>query len=422
MFTKLVNALRKKGGIEGFLWNELADMPGYLIVVTDSDFELAWANVFFYNFFECQPREVVGKPMHSFLGEDNRGDMSRAHIDELLEKNHMWAHKARTYGADGEFINIRWNQRVFSDGAGLRWILSVGIPEDKAVPEERAGMSWKAKPEPQNYLGERISSEPIQTADPEISRHISAKNLLLHYQPRVDARTKAIVGAEGLVRMAHPERGLLYPGSFLPGLESRQMTAIADYVINAACKKLSEWQNTEGVMKMTVSVNVAPRHFSDEDYVQSLLAATARYSVPTARLILEMTERDVAANFDEAKRFIETLKAAGFKISIDEFSSSYLSLPNMAALPVDDIALDRAYLIQANQSPANFPLMESIIVFAHGLGRTVTAVGVENRRQLDFLLDHSVDFLQGYMISEPLPEAEFDRFLKTNPDFYTRHI
>ena len=422
MLARLVKVLRKKGGFEGFLWNELRHMPGFFLVVTDASFVLEWANDFFYEYFNCRPEDVEGQAMHGFLGEDIRGDMSEEHIERLLEAGYVWDHPARTTGADGEFVLIRWNQRVFVDDDGKKWILSVGITERKdTIVPGTAEREWKVKPKAELNQAMPKHDKSEQEPDLDIKRLISRENIVLHYQPRVNARNKHIIGAEGLVRMVHPERGLIYPAGFLPGLEdSDDMIKIGAYVADAACKKLLDWRNVKN--GMSISINVSPRQFCDADFVQSLLVSTARFNVEPSQLMLEMTEHAIASHFQQAERVIGILKDVGFKVAIDEYSTAFLPLPYLVQLAVDDIAIDRDCLMQANHNPAMYTIMESIILLAHGLNKTVTARGVENRKQLDFLLDNSVDFLQGYLISEPLPEAEFDRFLKTNPDFYTRHI
>jgi len=437
MVTKFVRSLRKKGRLEEILWGELSSMPGILLVVTDSTFALAWANDYFYEYFNCSPDDAVGKAMHGFLGEDIRGDMNKEHIRRVLEEGSIFGHLARTTGADGEFVTIKWNQRAFPKDSE-QWILSMGFPPDiigkksglsdvptkdkdsRPSPMMSTGMEWS---DFQSHGAYRALEEHLVVEDMELGRWISRENFLLHYQPRVNARTKAIVGAEGLVRMNHPECGLLFPKTFLPSLEKTgHILEVGSYVVETACRKLQEWRNNGDGYTLSVSINISPQQFCKEDFAQTLLAATARYRVEPGRLMLEMSERAIAANFQDAKQTLKILKDAGFKVAIDDYNTSFLPLAYLAQLVVDDITIDRAYLARADHDPTVYPVMESLILLAHSLNMTVTARGVENRRQLDFLLDNSVNFLQGYLISEPLPEAEFDRFLRTNPDFYTRHI
>lgn len=434
MFKRLLGyGSNGSSGLNDVLWNELSDMPGLLLVVTDESFNLEWANDYFYEYFQCRQTETVGRPMHDFLGDDVQCGMNEEHIVSLLAKGRIWDHKARTIGADGEYVVIRWNQRVLKEKNKILKILSVGFPpktEDDgdsnpkgqvpAVPSpsrDAWGFNLQQKNTP------NMGKEEKQEAELELENCMSKENFLLHYQPRVDARTKAIIGAEALVRMQHSEHGILYPASFLPMAEKRgQIIEIGSYVLDAACKKLHEWQNSGSELMLTISINLSPRQLYDEEIVQTLLSAVSRHRIDPSNLMLELTERTIATYYDNAKRIMQTLKDTGFKVAVDDYSAEFLPIASLVRLPMDNIAFDRYLLAQSDINPAVNSVIESIILLAHGINITVTASGIENRRQLDFLIDNSVDFLQGYLISEPLPEAEFDRFIMTNPDFYTRHI
>lgn len=412
--TGIMFSLRKKTSES--LWTELAGMPGLLIAVTDLGFRLKWANDFFYEYFKCRPDDVLGKAMHSFLGEDVRGDMGEAHIRRIHEEGHVWDHHARTTSPDGDFITIRWNQRATSD-----MILSVGFPPADEKPVE------VPKPtvlEHSEIAGQIPDIYNLTSSTPEVdlalSRYISTKNFVMHYQPRVNARTKAISGAEGLVRLKHPDRGLLYPSDFLPTAEKTgHILELGTYVLDAVCRKLKQWQNG---LTLSIAINVSPKQLQDDGLVEELLSSAAKYGIENSRLMFELSERTVAIHFDEAMRAMKLLKDAGFMVAIDDYCMGFLPLNALTKLAVDNITIDQRYIAQADTDPTVFPIMESIIMLAHSLNMTVTAGGVENRRQLEFLLDNSVDFLQGYLISEPLPETEFDRFLETDMDFYTRHL
>jgi|GEM_PF-2666283 len=425
MITRLIKALKKKGGFEGFLWKEITAMPGVIIVITSQTFVLTWANDYFYDYFKCLPEDTLGKPMYDFLGEDIQGDMSEEHILSLLKEGQAFRYPAKTSNAEGEEVTIRWNQRVFTDSEGKQWILSVGTVEEETT-KRVYGFEEDVAPMPMitpRAVSQKDNEQTEAELDPEFGKLVTRENFIVHYQPKVSARTKMIIGAEALIRMKHPERGLIYPGAFLPQVEKTgYIIKIGEYVIEAACKKLMQWQDMKNGLPLSVSVNVSPRQFCDANFVQGLLATVSRYRIEPKRLMLEMAERDVAEHFNEAKLAMQTLKDAGFMVAIDDYNTAFLPLYYLAQLAVDDIAIDRMYLAQTTQNPKIYPIIESIIMLAHGLNMSVTARGVETRKQLEFMMENSVNFLQGYLISEPLPEAEFDRFLDINPDFYTRHI
>lgn len=425
----MVKALKRKKKIEDYIWEKLLYMPGALILVTDESFVLAWANRYFYEYFDCQPEKVAGQPMYSFLGEDLHGDMNPAHIQRVLQEGYIWDYPAQTSGSNGEFVIIRWNQYVFKDDNDKCWILSLGIPpayeEDDYLPLKSKAvkvskMQIKSGSQRKTHLFSEVDINPKEEAD--ISRKLDKKIFVMHYQPRVNTRTKNIIGAEALIRMTHPERGLLYPPSFLPIAEKTgQITEIGTYVIDAVCKKLRDWKEKDNVT-LSLSMNLSSKQLNDDKFVQNLLSVVMDNSIDPSQLMLEITERIIAANFADVKDTMQKLQEAGFKLTIDDYSTEFLSLPQLAELPADNITINRAFLAHSEGNPASYPIMESIILLAHGLNMTVTAGGVENRRQLEFLINNSVDFLQGYLFSAPMPEVDFDRFIRNNPDFYTRHI
>ena len=417
--------LKSKSGLESLLWTELAKMPGLLIAVTDTSFNLAWANNYFYEYFNCEADDVQWMPMHDFLGEDTSGDMSKEHISALLEKGYIWNHEARTVKPDGEFVTLNWNQRTFG-----QWILSVGF-----IPSEKPAADLPASPVKQSSTEHMlipgfdrlpdIYSREISETDGDLTvssiHHISQENIIMHYQPRVQVRTKSIIGVEALVRLSHPERGILYPATFLPLLEETGMILeVGAFVADAVCKKMRAWQDMGTVL--STSINVSPKQLGNDNFVQTLLSAAAKYFIEPGRLMLDISEQTIAANFTDAKNQIKTLKDAGFMVAVDDFNTSFLPMSAITQLPLDNITIDPQYITKAERDSNVYAITDSIIALAHGLNMTVTAGGVESRRQLDLLIDKSIDFLQGYLISKPLPENEFDRFLDNDPDFYMRHI
>jgi PAS domain S-box-containing protein len=399
-------------------------MPDALVVITDPGFRLLLANDYFYEYFGCAKADVAGMSMHDFLGDGNGHGMSAEHIRSVIAEGHIYGHEAKTTRADGSSVAVRWNQSVFGGGK----ILSIGL---LPLPQADADANLE-------FYGERLDAasqavrvpdvytEPVES-DPDVENDIRAgldnKLFTLYYQPRVNARTKAILGAEALIRLSHPERGLLAPSAFIPVAEKTGIIVdIGHFVIEAACRKLRQWITEGHDLFLSVSVNISTKQFLDENFVSLLLSSVTKYSVEPSRLMLELSERTIAQYYHEAQRILATLRGLGFRIAIDDYGSGFLPLSSLAELAIDNIKIDRSYLADSGRNPHAYPIMESIIVLAHGLNMTVTAEGVETREQLDFLLDNSVDYLQGYLISKPLPEAEFDRFIRTNPDFYTRHI
>ena len=425
----LIDRAKNKDGLsESDMWRALIEMPGTLFVVTNEKFNFHWANNYFFDYFKCHSEDIKGKPMHGFLGEDVLCDMNEKHIERVLKEKQVYDYYARTTRADGELVTIRWHQCVITPGANKNgdkaWIFSVGFPNENAsvdVLDRSVTVNEKVEYVPV-FSGIHTPSDEDVT-DIEIDRCLSEEYYVLHYQPRVDVRTKKVESAEGLLRMNHPERGILLPSSFLPSMEkSGHILQIGSYVIEMACKKLHECQDSGMGISLSLSVNISPNELYSPKLMQNLLATTTRYRLKTDKIMIEISERTVALHYNKAKKIFRVLKEAGFKVAIDDYSSKYLPLDALCRLKLDNITISHDSIVRSDTEQKTRLLIESVMLLVRGLNVKVTASGLENRKQLDFLRDNSVDYLQGFLISEPLPEAEFDRFLKTNPDFYARHV
>ena len=405
------------------LGDALLDLPGVFVVVADEQFTLEWANPYFYEYFQCAARDVTGRPLHDFLGTGLAGDMDAGHVARVFREGLSQNYDARTLNALGEEITVRWNQRVLRDKKGLR-LLSLGVVLPPP-PKADDGYPLPVVVCETALSGIYTGGETDNDDRTEDLGDLAPESVILHFQPRVAARTKTIVGAEALARLSHPERGLLMPAEFIPPAErTGAIVGIGANIIKAVCQKLKQWQTLEAraESKLILSINVSPKQFLEAGFMKTMIDAAATGGIQPNRLLLEVPERTVAAHFNEVRDLFRHLRDAGFKVAVDHYTAGYLPPAALLELAVDNIKIDRACLARAAMQPAMYSVIESIFILAHGMGITVTAEGVENRNQLEFLIDHSVDFLQGYLLSHPLPEAEFDRLILQNPNFFTRHI
>lgn len=424
--------LRKRtGALPLRVIEELMHMPGLLMVITNARLELLSANDYFYEYFCCEPAALMGKALYDFLGDDRHNDMNEAHIDRVINQGHVWGYDARTTLPNGENIVIRWNQCVLPDSRDE--ILSVGFVPDARPSETEADaimhvFTQDASPylpdQPFFGVNQPISGEdstiPV-VSQQEIKQALQNHAFTLYYQPYVQARTKKVVGAEALLRLNHPEHGILPPITFIPTAEQTgQIIALGEYVLDAACKKIKHWN--ENGLDLFMSVNISTQQFMHETFAETLLGAVTRHDVSAGRLVLEITEDTASRDLTKVRGILQTLRGIGSRISLDDFGVGFTSLRNLEMLEIDNIKIDRFFLSSALRSKRFYAIVESMIVLAHGLGMTVTAEGVEKQTQIDFLTDKSCDYLQGYLLSRPLPEQDFERLLFDNPDFYLRYM
>ena len=238
------------------------------------------------------------------------------------------------------------------------------------------------------------------------------EELALVYQPIVTVATQEVVGLEALLRWTSPHVGSVGPDEFIPVAESTgEIRALGHWVLNEACRQMAVWIEAGLVPGITVSVNVSARQLADAAFVDSVLEAAARWNVPTERLVIEITETAALDHTGLARRRIEELKAAGFKISIDDFGSGYSNLGQLISVPFDIIKIDRSLLITLSTmreqagGDATEPcaIMQAIVSIASILDAPVVCEGVETEQQFLSLQASGITHLQGYLIGRPSP-------------------
>ena len=226
----------------------------------------------------------------------------------------------------------------------------------------------------------------------------------VYYQPVYHVSSHTLHSLEALSRWQDPERGLLSPYQFIPTLEKYHLIWKLDfYMLGLVLKDLSERKH-DGLPIYPVSINLAREDFEEENAVGQLLGRIDSYDIDRKYIIMEVTERDLAANDMHFKDVIDTLRSEGFSIWVDDFGSGYSSLNVMNAYKFDLIKLDMNFLRHLDDyGGANRVIMSSVIEAAHKLGITTLAEGVETEEHLNFLKEVSCDESQGYLYSKPNP-------------------
>ncbi len=250
----------------------------------------------------------------------------------------------------------------------------------------------------------------------DLRKALERGELAIYYQPQVDARSGAVVGAEALVRWLHPEHGVMAPDQFIPLAEEMGLIVeIGSWILYQACLETREMHEF-GVAVPKVSVNVSSLQFTAAfaNLVKQVLEETG---LDPRLLQLELTESVIMNNVETSIAALHELKTLGVGLSVDDFGTGYSSLSYLSRFPLDELKVDRGFIValdSVGDSNAR-GLVSAIIAMARSLDLHLVAEGVDSPHQLDFLAREGVDIIQGFLFSKPLPVEEFLFLLRDNP-------
>jgi len=245
---------------------------------------------------------------------------------------------------------------------------------------------------------------------------IDGGELLLHYQPQIDAVSGRVIGVEALVRWQHPGRGLVSPAKFIPlAEETGLIEPLGQWVLETACGQL--WALARrGGHKPRMAVNLSARQLRQEDLVDRVRELLARYDIGEGELELEITESVAMENPDVTIGILRQLRSLGVDLAIDDFGTGYSSLAYLKLLPIQRLKLDRSFVSEIETDHNDAIICSATIALAHSLGLEVVAEGVETEAQLTYLRYLGCDIIQGYYFSKPLAEDALYQFLASAPD------
>lgn len=253
-----------------------------------------------------------------------------------------------------------------------------------------------------------LDSAPAEqrlTLELELRTAIEQNQLVLHYQPRVDAVTGQPVGMEALVRWQHPQRGLLAPVHFIDiAEETGLIVPMGAWVLHHAGATMQRLERG-GARGLTMSVNVSARQFKNPRLVDEIAGMIEASGCAAHQFELELTESAVMEHPEMAEATMRRLKALGVRLAMDDFGTGYSSLASLKRFPVDCVKIDRSFVNDIPDDAGDAALTRAIIAMGHSLGLHVVAEGVERHDQLDFLRREGCDEYQGYWFAKPMPEA-----------------
>jgi len=241
----------------------------------------------------------------------------------------------------------------------------------------------------------------------ELRRAIEGGQLVLHYQPKVMTTSRKVVGAEALVRWAHPEKGIIPPVAFIRLAEENGLIdALTETVYGMAMKQGGIWQASAQALKLSVNLSMDNLEWLDlPDY----LALTAgSYGMDLENVIVEITECRLMRNMTLSLEILARLRLMGIELSIDDFGTGNSSMEQLQTLPLTELKIDRAFVTGAATDRAARTILESSVDLARKLGLSIVAEGVETEQDWELVAEMGCDQVQGYFVARPMPAAEFE--------------
>ena len=243
-------------------------------------------------------------------------------------------------------------------------------------------------------------------------RHaLDSGQVTVHYQPKVALPSREVVGVEALVRWRHPEYGPLDPDEFVPAVEATGLVdALTGFVMECSLVRVRQWLDRG--LRLSAAVNLSVRNLADETFPDRVADALRRHDVPPRLLTFELTESGVMADPERSLPVLRRLHALGVVLAVDDFGTGYSSLAYLRQLPVDEVKIDKSFVLGMGTDLGDMAVVRSIVELGHSLGLTVVAEGVEDDAAREQLVGMGCDIAQGYLISRPLAEDRFEAWLR----------
>jgi diguanylate cyclase (GGDEF)-like protein len=310
--------------------------------------------------------------------------------------------------------------------AGHQFVVtpSIGIalyPQDGQSGEELLmnadSAMYRAKNVGRNnfkFYSETMRTKSLHRLDLEnlLRTAIDEDQFELYFQPKIDANSCRLVGAEALMRWNHPDRGAIGPSDFIPiAEETGLILPIGTWVLREACKQVKVWAKS-AVGAVPVSVNISSHQFRNSGLIKDVFEAMADAEIDASLLELEITESVLLQDVDKTLIELKALKEAGISLSIDDFGTGYSSLSYLKRFPIDTIKIDRSFVKDLHKDTDDAAICAAILAMSRQLGLNVVAEGVETMEQLEFLRSHGCHHIQGFICSRPLSATQFFAMLQ----------
>lgn len=265
------------------------------------------------------------------------------------------------------------------------------------------------------FYNEQMNAKAIEhlRLEEDLREGIVAGQLELHYQPQVDTSTGMVISMEALVRWNHPDRGMVFPGEFIPVAERTGLIIeLGDWILQEAARNCAAWDQA-GYNNFRICVNLSPLQFSQPNLAENVAAFLRESGLDAERLELELTESAIMTDAETNIEKLRQLKDLGIALAVDDFGTGYSSLSYLKRFPIDTLKIDQSFVADLGSQDGR-ALVDAIIVLASTLNLLVVAEGVETLKQVQYLMDRDCHLLQGYYFSRPMPVSEIAALLDTD--------
>jgi len=330
--------------------------------------------------------------LESVRGPEETAVVAQRIIDAIAEPVQLQQHEIRVTTSIGMALFPR------DDPSGSRLVKSADTAMYRAKELGRNRFEFFTA-----EMNQRVENQLLLGA--ALRRAAKAGEFVLHFQPRVSATDRKVVGVEALLRWQHPERGLVPPADFVPLLEETDLIVpVGDWVLQTACRQAREWQ--ERGLSLRVSVNISSRQFRSDSLVDTVVRALQSSALAPEFLELELTESLLVENAERAISIMTRLKKLGVTLSIDDFGTGYSSLGYLRQFPIDFLKVDRVFIRDVDKNAKDAAIVRAISALARSLGIGFVAEGVEEAGQAEYLETCDCAEMQGYLFGRPVPAEE----------------
>lgn len=379
------------------------------------------------------------KPINQTLGRDFGDDLLR-HVGQVLKQNvlseqdmvarldadefavllqHTDQAKATRYAdkiqqvfeqpvsVQGQAIDVR-------TGIGIALYPDHGVDEEALLNHaETALQESRAKKSPWIVYNTALEIDQSETLTliSDLKQAIQHDQLLLYIQPKIDITTRRAVGGEALIRWVHPGKGMIFPDQFIPFAEQTGVISdITNWMLLRACQVLADFQK-QG-LRLSLAVNLSTRDLNNMQLPAQIAHLLSSHGLEAKALKLEITEGSLMQDPERAELVVKKLAAMGLHLAIDDFGTGYSSLAYLRQLPVQELKIDRSFVMFMDKNSGDASIVKSTIDLAHNLGLMVVAEGIENEYVLNQLARLGCNEGQGYFIGKPMPEKDFSIWLQ----------
>lgn len=243
----------------------------------------------------------------------------------------------------------------------------------------------------------------------DLRKAILNDEFIPHLQPRVNAFTGKIIGAEALIRWKHPEKGLISPGQFIPiAEETGLIIPIGKWMMKKVCEQLVEWKRL-GYSLVPISINISSKSLLQQGFADEIRKCLEEFKLEGKWLEIEITENSIMRNEENVQKTLKEIKEMGVKVFIDDFGTGYSSFNYLKTFEIDGVKVDQSFIRDISNKPENASITSAMIKMAQLLKLEVVAEGVETEEELDFLLRENCCYIQGYFFGKPCPIEEFEK-------------